>query len=207
MATATFDEFKVEEFDRAPGLNLPQKLGTRLWLPMWLMALMGFGVGFILAIVRADAIATGAADTTVVSLRHVQAGFMFIGFASVFAAISFAIARILGQFRTGGSSIQEVTGNRVQVLAMPVMAKAFVVGMMMAMMTLVVAVIVHFVVAASVASGSTSLTAGTEAFDVLEGVRRLAVAVYLFSIALGLGTIITVLRFQAAKVRSLVRNV
>lgn len=207
MATTTFDEFKVEEFNRAPGLNLPQKLGTRLWLPMWLMALMGFGIGFVLAIVRADAIATGEADTTVASLQHVQAGFMFIGFASVFAAISFAIARILGQFRTGGSSIQQATGNKVQVLAMPVMARAFVVGMMMAMMTLVVAVIVHFAVAAGVASGGTSLSAGAGAFDVLEGVRRLAVAVYLFSIALGLGTIITVLRYQSAKIRSLVRKV
>ena len=207
MATATFDGFKVDEFDRAPDMNLPQKLGTRLWLPMWIMALMGFGVGFLLAIVRADAIATGSAETTIASLGHVQAGFMFIGFASVFAAISLAIARILGAFRTGGSSVQEVTGNRVQVLAMPRMAKAFIVGMMMAMMLIVIAVIIHFVVGATVASGATSVADGNQAFEILDGVRRLGVGIYLFSIALGLGTIITVLKFQASKIRSLARNV
>ena len=207
MATATFEEFAVEEFDQAPGPNLPQRLGGRLWLPMWSMALMGFAVGFVLAIVRANAISTGSTEATVASLRHVQTGFMFMGFAAVFAAVSFAIARILGSFRTGGGGLQEATGNRVQVLAMPGMAKGFILGMMMAMMAIVIAVIVHFVVGAGVASGSISVADANSAFGVLEGVRRAGVAIYLFSIALGLGTIIMVLRYQSSKIRSLARRV
>ena len=174
---------------------------------MWLMAVMGFAVGFILAIVRADAIATGEPASTVLALRHVQAGFMFVGFASVFASISFAIARILGRFREGGGSVQEATGNPVRVLEMPGLAKLFIVGMMMAMMAILISVIVHWVVAANVASGSMSLADGTQAFEILEGVRRLGVAVYLLSIAAGLGAITTVLRYQSVRVRSLVRNV
>jgi hypothetical protein len=39
--------------------------------------------------------------------------------------------------------------------------------------------------------------------DVLEGFRRFGVALYLFGIAFGLGTIITVLRFQAGRIREL----
>jgi len=38
---------------------------------------------------------------------------------------------------------------------------------------------------------------------VLEGLRRFGVALYLFGITFGLGTIITVLRFQARRVRQL----
>ncbi len=207
MTTTTFEEFKVKEFSRNPGMNLPQRLGSALWGPMWLMAVMGFAVGFILAIVRADAIATGEPASTVLALRHVQAGFMFVGFASVFASISFAIARILGRFREGGGSVQEATGNPVRVLEMPGLAKLFIVGMMMAMMAILISVIVHWVVAANVASGSMSLADGTQAFEILEGVRRLGVAVYLLSIAAGLGAITTVLRYQSVRVRSLVRNV
>jgi hypothetical protein len=206
MTTTTFEDFRVEEHDRAPGMILPQTLGSRLWVPMWLMAVLGFGVGFVLAIARADDIASGAAATTIASLRHVQAGFMFIGFAAVFAAVSFAIARILGVFRTGGGSVQEATGNRVQILPLPATGRVFILGMVMAMMTIVIAVVIHFVVGAGVASGATSLSDGAAAFDVLEGVRRMGVALYLASIAFGLATIITVIRFQSRRIRSLTRQ-
>ena len=37
----------------------------------------------------------------------------------------------------------------------------------------------------------------------IEGVRRIGVAVYLVSIALGLATIVQVLRFQSARIREL----
>lgn len=203
MTTATFETFKVQQYDEAPGLILPQKMGRRLWLPMWAMALMGFGIGFVLAIVRADAIAGGSAESTIAALRHTQAGFMFIGFAAVFASVSFAIARILGAFRAGGGSVQETVGSDVKVLAMPVTARVFIGGMMMAMMAILIAVVIHFVVAAGVASGSTSLADGAATFDVLEGVRRLGVAVFLFAIAFGLGTIVTVIRYQTLRIRSL----
>lgn len=199
------DEFAVLGSGHSLGENLPQRIGRRLWLPMLLMALMAFPVGVILGAMRADEIATGGEVDTIAALGHLVPGFMFLGFAAVFGAISFAIARILGAFRKGGGEVQEAVGvAEVETLRMPWTAKAFVVGMMMAMMTLVAAVVLHFVAAAAVAGGSASTLADSEQWAIwLEGVRRIGVAVYLFSILLGLASIVTVLRFQSVRIGEL----
>lgn len=202
MTTRT-DEFKVEVSQRSLGYNLPQRLGRGLWGPMLLMSLMAFPVAFILGAVRANEIATGGAATTIEALRHVTAGVMFLGFASVFAAVSFAIAKILGEFRRGGGEVQEAIGAEVQTLKMPATAKVFIAGMMMAMMALLGSVIAHGAIAGSVSSGTYTLVDSEQAFVWLEGLRRLGVAVYLTAITFGLGTIITVLRFQSRRVREL----
>ena len=204
MATATARaEFKVETSTRSLGYNLPQRIGRLLWFPMFLMALMFFGAGMVLGIVRADEISAGGAADTIVTLQHVQAGVMFLGFASVFAAISFAIARILGQFRAGGGDVQAAARRTVQTLKMPGSAKFFLALMMVAMATIVVASVLHFVFAADIENTPTSLADAEDRFIVLEGVRRMGVAVFLFGILLGLATIIRVLRFQAVRMRRL----
>ena len=208
MATMTASrDFDIVSSDRSLGRNLPQRLGRVLWAPMLLMALMGFGAAFVLGIVRANEVAdagTGAALAdleTIETLRHVVAGLMFIGFAAVFAAISFAIARILGEFRKGGGDVQEAAGGAVETLKMPATAKLFIGIMVMAMMTILVAVVLHFVFAADIEATEASLADSEERFLVLEAVRRIGVGLYLFSIMLGLGTIIQVLRFQSARIR------
>jgi len=203
MEAATIKQFDVEVTNRSPGYNLPQKVGDVLWLPMLAMALMAFPIAVILGIVRADEISTGGSAETIETLRHVQVGAMFIGFASVFAAISFAIARILGQFRKGGGDLQEASGRRVVTLKMPVTAKVFLATMMMAMMTLLGAAVLHFVFAADVSGTTASLELSAERFTVLEGVRRVGIAMYLVAITLGLATIAQVLRFQSSRVRQL----
>lgn len=73
--------------------------------------------------------------------------------------------------------------------------------MMMAMMIIAVAVVLHFVVAAAV--GTWSETAVEQWSIALEAVRRVGVALYLVAITHGLGTIITVLHFQATRIRQL----
>ena len=206
-STAARADFEVETSERSLGYNLPQRMGIRLWFPMFLMALMFFGAGMALGVIRADEIGDGGAADTIERLRHLQAGFMFLGFTAVFSAISFAIARILGQFRAGGGEIQEAAGRPVQTLRMPVTAKLFLGLMAAAMMTIVAAVVLHFVFAADVASTEASLGDSEERFLVLEGIRRAAVAVFLFGILLGLATIIRVLRFQATRMRELPRAV
>jgi hypothetical protein len=128
---------------------------------------------------------------------------MFIGFASVFGAISFAIARILGEFRNGGGDVQEATGRVVQTLRMPLTAKLFLATMMMAMMTIVGAVVAHFVFAGDIVNTPHSLALSEQRFIVLEGIRRFGVALYLFAIVLGLASIIQVVRFQSARIREL----
>ena len=203
MATRT-DEFKVKVSERSLGRDLPQRIGRLLWLPMVLMALMAFPVAFILGAINADLIADGGeAASTLEAFRHVVPGFMFLGFASVFAAISFAIGKILGEFRKGGGEVQETTGQQVQTMKRPWTAYVFLGGMMMAMMIILGAVIAHFIIAVEAADGAISAVDSEQAFLWLEGFRRIGVATYLVSIAFGLGTIITVLRFQARRVREL----
>ena len=202
--TNTATQFDVDVSDRPQEPTLPQKLGGKLWLPMLVMALMAFAIGFVLALIRANEIATSGDLDNIVALAHFVPAAMFLGFASVFAAISFAIAKILGEFRTGGGGVQEAAGARVESLKMPPSGKAFIVGMMMAMMTLLAAVVLHVIVGSAILAGSSAALADAEQYAIwLEGVRRFGVALYLLAITLGLGTIIYVLRFQAIRIREL----
>ena len=201
--TSRSTDFQIDITDKGLGYNRPQQMGNRLWAPMWLMALMGFAGGIVVAAVRAGSISDGAAASTVQSQLHLGTGLMFIGFASVFAAISFAIARILGRFRRGGGEVQQELGESVHTLQMPKTAKVFMAGMMMAMMVLLIASVIHLVLAGSTASGATSLVDSESAAIVLEGVRRFGVALYLTAITFGLATITRVLRFQAIRLREL----
>jgi len=52
-------------------------------------------------------------------------------------------------------------------------------------------------------TGHPSRVDGGGSADTLEGIRRFGTVLYLFAIALGLGTIIHVLRFQAIRIREL----
>ncbi len=197
-------DFNVEVSEHGLGRNLPQTVGNRLWLPMFAMAVMGFVGGFAIALVRSNLIATGGSETTIASLSHFSPAVMFVGFAAVFAAISFAIARILGEFRTGGGVVQESTHAAVQTLRMPPTAKAFIGLMAMGMMIILAGVIGHVIIGAQIVGGSADALATSEQWAIwLEGVRRTGVAVYLTSIALGLATIVTVLRFQATRIGEL----
>jgi hypothetical protein len=205
-ASATHASFNTVASTRSLGRNMPQRIGRMLWAPMLAMALMAFAAGFVLAAIRANEIADAGGADTIAQLEHVSTSFMFLGFAAVFAAISFAIARILGEFRAGGGELQEATGRTVQTLKMPLTAKAFIVLMAMAMMTLVAAVILHFIFAADIEATAASLEDAEKRFVVLAGVRRIAVGVYLFAILLGLATIVQVLRFQSTRIRELPRE-
>ncbi len=204
MTTTTYG-FNVEASPTNPGMNGPQKLGRNLWKPMWLMAIIAFVAAIIAAGARAQAIAGGAPELSAAARGHVVTGLMFIGFATVFASIAFAVARILGEFRDGGGRVQEALGVEVVGLKMPGAARAFIIMMMMAMMVILVAVGYHFSVAAGLSSGRVSIPEAETAAIVLEGVRRTGVALYLVSITLGLATIGKVLRFQALRIADLPR--
>lgn len=202
--TTSSSEFDLEVSTRSLGRNLPQRVGRVLALPMLAMALMAFPAAFIVGAVRADKISDAGDPSTIAALQHVTAGLMFIGFAAVFAGISFAIARILGELRKGGGDVQEASGRTVKTLRMPLTAKVFLGGMMMAMMTLLAAVVIHFAFAVDVDDSASSLADSEERFIVLEAVRRVGVAMYLASIVLGLAAITQVLRFQSIRIRELV---
>jgi hypothetical protein len=194
MSAATHPQFDVELSAAALGPNLPQRIGRLLWAPMLVMGLMAFPIGLAVAVVRAGAVADGQLGPAA----------MFIGFAAVFAAISFAIARILGEMRLGGGRIQEAAGRTVHTLRMPLTGYAFLGAMAMGMMLILGGVVGHLVVGAGILGGNATLLAQEESWGIwLEAVRRMGVVAYLVAIALGLGTIVTVLRFQATRVREL----
>lgn len=197
-------DFAVEVASGSPEYNLSQKMGRKLFAPMWVMAILAFPIALILGFVRSNAIGSGEAETTIASLGHLTTAVMFLGFTAVFAAISFAIARILGEFRKGGGDVQQLVGGDVVSLKTPATARVFILGMAMAMMTLLVASIIHLVVVGQVASGAVSLADAESTAITLEAFRRLGVGVYLVAITFGLATITRVLRFQAIRVRELV---
>jgi hypothetical protein len=211
MGTATAryrTDFDVTVTTQALAPNLPQRVGTVLWAPMLVMALMAFPLALILAIARANLIAHGGQPAIVAALGQYVPAAMFLGFASVFAAVSFAIARILGVLRTGGGRIQEAAGRSVHTLRMPFTAKAFIGLMAMAMMILLFTVVAHVMlagrVAAAVAAGDTAAGVMMGGWGIwLEGLRRFGAATYLFSIALGLATVFHVLGFQSTRIKEL----
>jgi multisubunit Na+/H+ antiporter MnhC subunit len=136
------------------------------------------------------------------TLGHLVPGFMFIGFLGIFSAITFAVARILGEFRKGGGEVQHAAGADVETVKMPGTARAMLLLMMIGMMLMGAGVVVNFLAAGSF-DGST-------AADVIDsaqygaasaGLRRLGVVTFLTGIAFGLATIIEVLRFQALRIR------
>jgi hypothetical protein len=203
-ATTLTADFQLETSRQALGPTLPQRLGRALWAPMLVMALMAFPLALLIGFARSAAVADGTDTTTIAALGHIGPGVMFIGFAAVFAAISFAIARILGVMRVGGGAVQESAGRSVKTLKMPTTGKAFIGLMVAGMMAIVLAVVAHFVIGFAILSGDTTALANSTAwFDWLEGARRLGTAMYLLAIAFGLATIVEVLRFQTQRISEL----
>jgi hypothetical protein len=197
--TTRNDGFDTVTSETSLGYNTPQLVARKLWLPMFALALMGWAVGFVLAIVEAGTNRTDLA--TLQTLSHLVPAFMFVGFLGVFTAITFAIARILGTFRRGGGEVQATAGVEVQTLKMPGTAKAMLGLMAMGMMVMVAGIVTNFVAAGSFDGVTAADITDSAAWSAAaSGLRRMGVALYLTGIAFGLGTIIEVLRFQATRI-------
>lgn len=211
---------RYTETDEPQGRLLPQTLGHYLWGPMTLMGLMLVFTAFGFAIARSQLSVdlseefTGLRKANFETLGQLIPGFMFLGFAMIFAGISFAIARILGAFRVGGGLVQEAIGKGIKTPVMPLTAKVFLGGMMMAMMILVFTFVGHIYAAVQAHDAWINATGGVAGNEAalgraetwgtwLEGLRRFAVGLYLVSIALGLATIIKIIRFQVLRIREL----
>src|SRR6516165_580178 len=95
-------EFETETYRRAPGYNKIQRVARYVVLPSFAMGLMGIAAGLALGIIGGVRIHDHTyAAGNIERLRQLAQGFEAGGLAFVFAAISFAIARILGVFRKG----------------------------------------------------------------------------------------------------------
>jgi len=99
---------------------------------------------------------------TVAVLGQIGPAVMFLASPAVLAAVSFAIARILGTLRQGGGAVRRAAGRTVQSLRMPLTANAFVGLMTMAMMLLVGAIVAHALVGRAILCGDASALASAE---------------------------------------------
>lgn len=226
MATTGTEVFgqavgRYEETDTPKGLLLPQKMGSILWAPMTVMGIMLVFAAFGMAIARSQLSVDLSEEFTALRKANFETvgqlipGFMFLGFAMIFAGISFAIARILGVFRQGGGVVQEAVGKGFKTPDMPMTAWIFLMGMMMAMMVLIFTFVGHIYAATQAhdawINATTAGIAGNEAAlgraetwgTWLEGLRRFGVGLYLTSIGFGLATIIKVIRFQTLRIKEL----
>ena len=208
------------ETNEPPGLTLPQTVAGRLWAPMAVMGIMLVATAFALAITRAQLAVDLSEEFTPVrkanfeTLGQLVPGFMFLGFAMIFAAISFAIVRILGVFRTGGGLVQQGIGKGIKTPVTPPTVMIFMAGMMMAMMILVFAFAGH-IYAAVQAHGAWINATGPNGPDAaflgraetwgtwLEALRRFGLGLYLVSIAFGLATIIKAVGFLTLRMKEL----
>ena len=209
------------ETDEPPGLTLPQTVGGHLWAPATVMGLALVATAFALAATRSQMSVDLSEEFTPVRQANLEVlgqlipGFMFLGLGMIFAAISFAIARILGIFRTGGGVVQQGIGKGIKTPLRPVTVMIFLAGMMMAMMVLVFTFVGHVYAATQAHDAWINATsagiAGNEAAlgraetwgTWLEGLRRFAVGLYLTSIAFGLATIIKAIGFLTMRMREL----
>ncbi|MFV1989573.1 MAG: hypothetical protein ACC652_02395 [Acidimicrobiales bacterium] len=198
------DGFHVDVSEESLGYNKPQVAGRALWLPMLVMAVMGWGIGFALAIVEAGTDRTDLA--TLQDLGNLVPAFMFVGFLGVFSAITFAIARILGEFRKGGGEVQALAGDKVQTIKMPSTAKLMLVFMAMGMMVMIAGIATNFASAANFDATAADLLERASWGAAACGLGRLGVALYLVGITFGLGTIIEVLRFQSIRIGEVAKH-
>lgn len=196
-------EFDYRVSSRSLGFDRIQTVARWMVFPMLLMGLMAIGTGLGVGIARASEITDGGSAATIAELGHIQQGALFLGLGFLFGAISFAIGRIVGQFRKGGGDIQEAARRQVHTLRRPYVAWTFLGLMMMGMMVVIIAAVLHFAFAADVGGSAASLAEAEDRFTVLLGVERIGIAMFLAGIAFGLATIVHVLRFQARRVREL----
>ena len=211
------------ETEKPLGRNLAQTMGHYLWAPMTLMGFMLVATAFGLAIARSQLSVdlseefTGLRKANFETLGQLIPGFMFLGFALIFAGISFTIARILGAFRVGGGLVQQAAGQGIKTPVMPGTAWIFLMGMMMAMMILVFTFAGHIYAAVQAHDAWINATGPNGANEALlgraetwgtwlEGLRRFGVGLYLASIAFGLATIIKVIRFQTLRIKELAQG-
>ena len=208
------------ETDEPPGLTLPQTVGGRLWAPMAVMGIVLVATAFALAVTRSQLSVDLSEEFTPVRMANFEAlgqlvpGFMFLGLGMILAAISFAIARILGVFRTGGGMVQQGMGKGIKTPVRPLTVLIFLAGMMMAMMILIFAFAGH-TYAAVQAHGAWINATGPSTPDAaflgraetwgtwLEALRRFGVGLYLVSIAFGLATIIKAIGFLTLRMKEL----
>ena len=210
-----------------------QSMASKMWLPWLAMGFMIVVAAFVIGLVNSataadyftaskavrEAAETGSALATdkafIESTRVWLPAFKFLGLGMLLGGITFLLATILGNLRTGGARVQEALGAEVKVIKPPMTATLFPMFMMMGVMILVASLIIAIVtatlsygywnhsIAAQLNPSDSSLLADLGTINAiklwLEPFKFVGMAFLFTGIGLALATIVRVLRWQSQR--------
>ena len=244
MATQTAVQLGGIEVSREKARSMTgmQSMASKMWAP-WLV--MGFMIVMISLIIGAI-VANTASDYFSFSKEVREAAvansdiadkkafieatkawlptFKFLGLGMIMGGITFALATILGNLKTGGGRVQEAIGKGTMELKPPMTAKMFPMVMMMGMMVLMASFVIGIILAVisadywnhSIAAELNTASAGSVLLSDLGTIKAIGlwlaplkfvgIAMILSSIVLALATIVRVLRFQTVRIVDLVND-
>lgn len=171
------------------GFDLPA-LAKKMWLPAFAMGLMAVAAGVVAGVIQA----TSDNAARVAQIAAWNPGLLFLGIGFLLSAVTFTLARILGELRDGGTSVQQSLGEHALMLKRPWSGYAFPPAMMMGLMTLIATFGLGFLQAAWLDNRP------ADAADIAawSGPLRFAgVALIFTSVVFALVTIVKSLHFQA----------
>lgn len=180
------------------GIDLPA-MAAKMWLPAFAMGLMAVAGGVVAGVVQA----TSGNAAHVQQIAAWNPGLLFLGIGFLLSSVTFTLARILGELRDGGTSVQRSLGEQALILERPWSGFVFPPAMMMGLMTLIATFALGFVQAAWLDSNPSS-AADIAAWS---GPLRFAgVAMIFTSIVFALVTIVKSLRFQSDRLTQIAED-
>ncbi|HZR93894.1 MAG TPA: hypothetical protein VFA44_15975 [Gaiellaceae bacterium] len=163
---------------------------SKMWLPAFAMGVMAIAAGVVAGAIQA----TSSNAAQVAQIAAWNPGVLFLGIGFLLSAVTFTLARILGELRDGGTSVQRSLGEHALILKRPWSGYVFPPAMMMGLMTLIGTFVLGFVQAARLDNNPAS-AADIAAWS--GPVRFAGVAMIFTSVVFALVTIMKSLRFQA----------
>src|SRR5574340_280446 len=133
------------------GFDLPA-MARKMWLPAFAMGLMAIAGGVVAGAIQAS----NGNPLHVQQIAAWNPGLLFLGIGLLLSAVTFTLARILGELRDGGTSVQRSLGEAALILKRPWTGYVFPPAMMMGLMTLIAAFAIGFLQATRLDSNPSS---------------------------------------------------
>ena len=228
--------------EKAHSMTGMQSMASKMWAPWLVMGFMIVMISLIIGAivantasdyfsftkeVREAAVANSDIADKKAFIEATKAWlptFKFLGLGLIMGGITFALATILGNLKTGGGRVQEAIGKGTMELKPPMTAKMFPMVMMMGMMVLMASFVIGIILAVisadywnhSIAIELNTASAGLGLLSDLGTIKAISlwlaplkfvgIAMILSSIVLALATIVRVLRFQTVRIVDLVND-
>ena len=228
--------------EKAKSMTRMQSMASKMWAPWLVMGFMIVVISLILGAVVANVSAdyfgfskefreTAESGSSLADKKaFIEAtkawlpGFKFLGLGMILGGITFALATILGNLKTGGGRVQDAIGKGTMELKPPMTARMFPMVMMMGMMLLVATFVIGIVLGVlnadywnhsianelNVAPRSSDLLSDLGTINAISAwltpLKFVGLALLLSGIVLALATIVRVLRFQTTRIVDLLEE-